>query len=297
MATLKDVKAKMNGVQKTQQITRAMHMVAASKLRGAQVRMEGFRPYADKYAQIVGDVARSGDMDGLESLLAPPKNAKMTVHILLCTSDRGLAGGFTSNLVRLATDIAKEKKEEGFSVSFTCVGKKGNEWCRKAKYDVTDTYENILDRRFDFKEVRAIGEKIVRKFSSGEYTQVYIVYSQFVRASLQIAMNVPLLPILPPHMDEAKENAIQFRHTYVTEPPAPKLLAKLLLDGIYSQIYRAFLENSTSEHAARMTAMNNATIAANDILDELKIVYNKARQSAITSELIDIVGGAEALAG
>jgi len=296
MATLKDVKAKINGVQKTKQITQAMHMVAVSKLRGAQTRMEGFRPYANKYAQIIEDVVCSGNIEGVGAILLPSKNSEMMVHILLCTSDRGLCGGFNLNLINIAAEAVKRKKQEGKRVSFTCVGKKGMAWCLKEGHEIVNSYENVLEGRFTFKEASQIGGEVIQGFFAGKYQEVHLIFSEFVRATYQIPQAKQLLPIQT-EIYEQKKKKEDITRGYLMEPSAQKLLAKLLLDGLYTEIYRAFLENATSENAARMTAMNNATLATNDILDSLKIAYNKARQAAITSELIDIVGGAEALAG
>ncbi len=302
MATLKDVKNKIAGVKKTKQITKAMNMVAASKLRGAQTSMEAFRPYAAKFSEVLGSLAGKTGGDEINPLLIPRDEVKR-INIVLCTSDRGLCGGFNINLTDKAKSVAEEKVEAGMDVSFTHFGKNGRNWARKRGYQRDDEYIGVVGGKFDFSIAVNGARKLVQRFLDGTYDEVYIVYSEFVSAARQVPVVKQLLPIPPIEMVEAEEpeatagdqEAYQAEH--ISEPSPAELLGEMLPRNISTQLYSALLETSTSEHAARMAAMNNATKACNDMLERLTLTYNKARQAAITAELMDIVGGAEALKG
>ena len=297
MATLKDVKNKISGVKKTKQITKAMNMVAASKLRGAQGSMDAFRPYAAKFAEVLGSLAGKTGEEA-NPLLVPREDVKK-IHIVLTTSDRGLCGGFNINLTDRAKKFLNEEVEEDVDVSFTLFGKKGRDWARKNALTIADEYLGVVGGNFDFSIAMTSGRKLIDKFLDGKYDEVYMVYSEFVSAARQVPVMKQLLPIPPIEAaeEETEETDKPYLAEHIAEPSAAELLGELLPRSVFVQIYSALLETSTSEHAARMAAMNNATNACNDMLERLTLAYNKARQAAITAELMDIVGGAEALKG
>jgi F-type H+-transporting ATPase subunit gamma len=296
MPTLKEVQLKIQGVKKTKQITKAMNMVATSRLRGAQGAMDGFRPYAEKFSEVLGSLAeKSGDE---ASPLLIPKDDVKRIHVVLCTSDRGLCGGFNINLTDAAKNYIKNNPLEGTDYSFTCFGKKGRDWCRKNKHSIVEEHLGVVGSKIGFSVASTAGKKLVDGFLDGQYDEVYIIYSEFVSMAKQIPMVQKLLPIPPIETDESEESgSVEYQAEHICEPSPEELLGDLLPRNVYVQIYRALLETSTSEHAARMTAMDNATKACNDMIDSLTLAYNKARQTAITADLMDIVGGAEALKG
>ena len=294
MATLKDIQLKIAAVKKTKQITKAMNMVAASRLRGAQTSMEAFRPYAGKFSEVLGSLAqRAGE--GSNPLLVPREEVKK-VHVVLCTSDRGLCGGFNANLIEKANAFVKEKAGDGIELSFTNFGKKGRDWCRKENLQIDTEHLGVVGGSFGFSVAATAGKTLVDAFLEGTYDEVYLVYAQFVSMARQLPTLQQLLPI-PPIVAEETEEADTYMPEHICEPSTDSLLGEMLPRNVYVQIYSALLETSTSEHAARMMAMDNATSACNDMLENLTLIYNKARQAAITAELMDIVGGAEALKG
>jgi len=299
MASLKDVKAKIGGVKKTRQITKAMNMVAASRLRGAQLTMEGFRPYAQKFGEVLGRLS-SRAQGGASSPLLVPKPEVRNVQVILCTSDRGLCGGFNTSLISAAEKLYKQYSEKGVPVVFTLFGKKGRDWARSGKLTSVAEHIGVVGTRVPFNVASKTGTALINGFLGGEVDEVFLVYSRFDSMSRQTPVVQQLLPIPAISAEETKggeekEQKPELEH--LCEPSAEGLLSKLFPRHISVQIYKALLETSTSEHAARMMAMDNATKACNDMLDQLTLVYNKARQAAITKELMDIVGGAEALKG
>jgi F-type H+-transporting ATPase subunit gamma len=295
MPTLKEVQNKISGVKKTKQITKAMNMVAASRLRGAQTGMEEFRPYAGKFSEVLGSLAERAGEEAANPLLTQKEVVKKA-HIVLCTSDRGLCGGFNVNLIKKAENFLEEKKAQGMEVSFTAFGKKGRDWLRKSKLQMEDEYLGIVGSSFAFSVASNAGNKLIRGFLDGTYDEVYIIYSEFLGMSKQVPVLKQLLPV-PPIETEEEEVRSSYMPEHICEPSPDKLMGEMLPRNVYIQIHSALLETSTSEHAARMMAMENATSACNDVIDELTLIYNKARQASITSELMDIIGGAEALKG
>jgi len=295
MATLKEVKLKITGVKKTRQITSAMKMVATSRLRGAQLAMEAFRPYAAKYAEVLGSLAQKAGEDA-SPLLVPREEVKK-IHIVLCTSDRGLCGGFNINLIDKVIDFIQEKKEDGdVEISITNFGKKGRDWARTEGMNIADQYLGVVGSKFGFNVASVGGQKLINRFLEGEYDEVYLVYSKFVSMSRQVPTLQKILPIPPIEVVEAEEGA-PYQAEHICEPSPDALLGEMLPKNVFIQIYSGLLETSTSEHAARMSAMDNATKACKDMINDLQRLYNKTRQAAITADLMDIVGGAEALKG
>jgi F-type H+-transporting ATPase subunit gamma len=297
MATLKDIQLKIAAVKKTQQITKAMNMVAASKLRGAQENMEGFRPYAGKFSEVLGSLAEKAGEE--TNPLLEAREEVERIHLVLCTSDRGLCGGFNSHLISKAESFKKEKEAQGIDVVFTNFGKKGRDLCRRKKFEILNEYVGVVGAKIGFNIAVSAGQKLIQGFLDKSYDEVYIIYAEFVSMARQTPALKQMLPILPIESAEEETDGEETSYLaeHICEPSPPELLGELLPKNVYVQLYSALLETSTSEHAARMAAMDNATNACKDIIENLTLVYNKARQAAITAELMDIVGGAEALKG
>jgi F-type H+-transporting ATPase subunit gamma len=299
MPTLKDVELKIKGVKKTKQITKAMNMVATSRLRGAQQNMDAFRPYAGKFGEVLGSLAEKAGEEA--SPLLVPKEAVKKIHVVLCTSDRGLCGGFNINLIEKAAALVKEKGGEDISFSFTYFGKKGRDWGRKNGFEKLDEYLGVVGTTFDFSVASTAGRQLVEGFLSDTFDEVYVIYARFLGMGKQVPMVQQLLPIPPIEAEDAEDTEDTgdqpYQAEHICEPSVDELLGELLPRNVFVQIFSALLETSTSEHAARMMAMDNATKACNDMIDNLTLAYNKARQAAITADLMDIVGGAEALKG
>lgn len=296
MPSLKDVELKINAVKKTKQITKAMNMVATSRLKGAQTNMENFRPYAGKFSEVLGSLAEKAG-DEASPLLIPREEVKH-IHIVLCTSDRGLCGGFNVNLIGKANAFMAEKQGDGIMFSFTNFGKNGRNWCRKNDFERAGEHIGIVGTKFGFNVASTEGRRLVDGYLDDTYDEVYVVYAEFISMGRQVPTVRQLLPIPPieTEVTEVDENT-PYLAEHLCEPSADELLGDLLPRNVFVQLFSALLETSTSEHAARRTAMDNATKACNDMIENLTLAYNKARQSAITAELMDIVGGAEALKG
>ncbi len=292
MASLKDVKVKIAAVKKTKQITKAMNMVASAKLRNAQARIERFRPYAEKFYGMLGDLAKGAD--GSVHPLLEQRDEIKTVGIILATSDRGLCGSFNANLITQARKLAAAKKAEGKTVKFICVGKKGRDAVRKAGYEIMAQYTDQMNS-FDFTLANRLGLEVISAFLKGELDEVLLIFGQFVSIARQLPETLALLPMAS--QEPAAETKAQSTIDYTYEPSIEGLLAELLPRFIKVQVYRGLLETSASEHAARMASMDNATRNCDDMVQALTLQYNKARQATITRELMDIVGGAEALKG
>jgi F-type H+-transporting ATPase subunit gamma len=295
MASLKDVQNKISAVKKTKQITKAMNMVATSRLRGAQTNMENFRPYAGKFSEVLGSLAEKSGEEASPLLL--PREEVKKIHVVLCTSDRGLCGGFNVNLIDKAKSFVKERSGDDIEMSFTNFGKKGRDWCRKSDITIDDEYIGVVGTNFGFNVAANAGRKFVEGYLSGDYDEVYVVYAEFVSMGRQVPTLKQLLPIPPIEIVEDETEDKEYLAEHICEPSADSLLEELLPKSVHVKLHSALLETSTSEHAARMAAMDNATTACNDMIENLTLAYNKARQAAITAELMDIVGGAEALRG
>jgi F-type H+-transporting ATPase subunit gamma len=290
MASLRDIQNKIVGVKKTKQITKAMNMVASAKLRGAQSRIERFRPYADKFNDILVDLASRADANAHP--LLEKREVIQNIGIILVTSDKGLCGSFNANLCNAANKLAKQKEAEGKTVKFICIGKKGRDFIRKAKFDIVVQYtENMT--HFDFQLASETGNIVIDGYLDGQFDEVHIVYGKFVSIARQEAMSAQILPAETVEADDASGASSE----YIFEPSVEGLLAELLPRYVKVQMYRGLLDTSASEHAARMSSMDNATKNCDEMVGSLTLVYNKARQASITTQLMDIVGGAEALKG
>ena len=291
MPSLKDVKMKIVGVRKTKQITKAMNMVASAKLRGAQSRIERFRPYAEKFQAVLGDLAAKSD-GSAHALLERRAECHVSV-IILATSDRGLCGGFNAMLIAKALDAARTKTAEGKTVKFICVGKKGRDAIRKTGFEVLSSYADVMGS-FDFSLASGIGKDVVSGYTHKAMDEVTLIYGKFVSVARQVPLVQTLLPVeaaAPATADSAADgtSAQGVSEEYTYEPEVTKLLAEILPRFVNVQIYRGLLDTSASENAARMSAMDNATRNCDEMVGAL------TRQTSITNELIDIVGGAEAL--
>ena len=297
MPSLKDVQNKIGAVKKTKQITKAMNMVATSRLRGAQQNMENFRPYAHKFSEVLGSLAQKSG-DEASPLLVPREEVK-NIHVVLCTSDRGLCGGFNVNLIDKASAVVEEKKGGAAELSFTNFGRRGRDWTRNNGITIVDEHLGVVGTTFSFNVAATAGRKLVDGYLSGEYDEVYVIYSEFISMGRQVPTVMQLLPIPPIETEDevTQEETGEYQAEHICEPSPDSLLGELLPRSVHVQLHSALLETSTSEHAARMAAMDNATNACNDLIESLTLLFNKARQAAITAELMDIVGGAEALKG
>jgi F-type H+-transporting ATPase subunit gamma len=297
MPSLKDVQNKIAAVKKTKQITKAMNMVATSRLRSAQANMLNFRPYAAKFSEVLGSLAEKSGEDA--SPLLMPREEVKNIHVVLCTSDRGLCGGFNVNLIDKANSFVTEKSGSDTVFSFTNFGRRGRDWCRKEKYSITDEHIGIVGTTFNFSVSTTSGRKLVDGYLNGDYDEVYAIFSEFISMGRQTPVVKQLIPIPPIEAveDTVADESGEYQAEHICEPSPDSLLGELLPQSVHVQLHSALLETSTSEHAARMAAMDNATKACNDFIENLTLVFNKARQAAITAELMDIVGGAEALKG
>jgi len=290
MPSLKDVQNKIVGVKKTAQITSAMNMVASAKLRGAQEKMENFRPYADKFNEAMSNLSGGGNTDAFP--LMDVRDVK-TVELVVITSDRGLCGSFNSNILKLAHKKIEEYEAQGKTVSVVCVGKKGNQSLKKTGKVRTRFIDIMSD--FQMFNAREIAQDVATNFLSGAADKVEVIYGSFQSVAIQRPVVQEMLPITP--IETEGEEIKKQAGDYIYEPSTEEIMDVMQPLYLNVIIYHAMLEVGASEHAARMTSMDNATNACKDIVSDLTLVYNKARQAAVTGELMDIVGGAEALKG
>jgi F-type H+-transporting ATPase subunit gamma len=288
MATLRDILRKIGAVKKTRQITRAMNMVAAAKLRSSQAKMENFDPYAKKFSEVLENLSRRIDPE-IHPLLNK-KEQVSKVELIHFTADRGLCGSFNMNLITAGEKWIKDQQAKGLDYGLTLVGKKGRDYFRKRDYPISASHVSVYDS-VDIAYVNQMVKTLTDRYLADEIDEVHMIFARFVSMAKQEPTLVQLLPIVPPQAEETPEGMAE----YLCEPNAEGLLFELLPKHLSVQIYNAFLQTETSEHAARMAAMDNATKNCSDLIENLTLVYNKARQAAITAELMDIVGGAEAL--
>lgn len=288
MASLKEVKTKISGVKKTAQITKAMNMVAASKLRGAQDKMESFRPYTAKFNDAMSNLSGGANTNAFP--LMEERDVKV-VELVVVTSDRGLCGSFNSNIIKLVTKKIAALEAEGKSVSLVCVGKKGYQLLKKTG-KVRKSYLETMGN-FQMFNAREIATDLTQNFLDGKSDKVEVIYGEFKSVARQLPATSAFLPVQPVEAVEDAENNLS--GDYIYEPSTEEIMDVLQPLYLNVVIYHTMLEVGACEHAARMTAMDNATSACKDIVANLTVVYNKARQAAVTNELMDIVGGAEAL--
>jgi len=285
MATLKAIRKRISSIRNTQQITKAMKMVSAAKLRRAQEAAMAARPYADKMVELLHNVAARVSREAHPLLRA---REEKKIHVLLFTSDRGLCGGYNANLIRAAEAFIR-REGAGKEINLVLVGRKGVDHFRRRRATIADRYINILATPAE-ELAAAVAEKAVERFVDGETDAVYIVYSRFRSALLQVPTVEKLLPVALPETESTEQPT-----EYLYEPSVEAILASLLPKVAEVAIFRALLEATASEHGARMTAMDSATSNASKMMGTLTLQMNRARQASITRELMEIVGTAEAL--
>jgi F-type H+-transporting ATPase subunit gamma len=297
MASLKDLKVRIKSVKSTQKITSAMKMVAAAKLRRAQECAEAARPFAERMERMVAAIGETvGGIEGAPRLLVG--TGKADTHLIVaCTADRGLCGGFNGSIVREVRGLARRLKRDNKTVKILCVGRKGRDVLRREfGNDIVDTVQGIGRRGVEFAEARGVAEKITGLFAEGGFDVCTVVFNRFKTAMTQVPTAQQLIPYAPPEKAESdRPKAEGPQPIFIFEPEEDEILASLLPMNVGVQVFQALLESSASEHGARMTAMENATRNAGDMIDGLTLTFNRTRQAAITKELVEIVSGAEAL--
>ena len=294
MASLKELKNRIGSVKQTQKITSAMKLVAASKLKKAQEQAEAARPFAERMSGMLTNLAAGvADKSNAPKLLSGSGEDK--VHLLVvATADRGLCGGFNSSIARGARKKIAELEAEGKTVKILCIGRKGRDQLRRDHNEkVIETIDGVGKARLSYEEAAAIALKLEQLYDAGEFDVCTIVYNQFKSAITQILTLKQLIPVETPEEDEAESS--DAKAVYEFEPEEDVILEELLPRNLAVQIYGALTENAASEQGARMSAMDNATRNAGEMINKLTLVYNRTRQAKITSELIEIISGAEAL--
>lgn len=289
MATLKDIKRRIRAVQNTSKITRAMKMVAASKLRRAQSRMLELRPYADRMNAVIASLAGKAEREAHPLLAARPRK---TVELIVMTSDRGLCGAFNTNILKAAERLRAELRAGGFEVSVSTIGKKAVDYYKRRSISLRKSWTGFSGKLV-YSNAQEVAKDLAENYLNETVDEVRLVYNEFKNIAQQKITVMRLLPIAPPEEHEAEGLALDI----IYEPSEEALFGMLLPKNVEIQVFRGLLESQASEEAARMTAMENATKAAKDMISALTLQYNKARQAAITKELMDIVGGVEALKG
>jgi F-type H+-transporting ATPase subunit gamma len=289
MATQQDIKRRISSVNNTKKITKAMELVAGSRLRRAQARIEALRPYADRMQQLVVDVAGNAGHMTDQPLLA--RREVKTVAVVALTGDRGLAGAFNANVVRRALEIAREQRAAGNEVVWLVIGRRGASTLRFRRQTITADYTGITDRPA-YADAQAIAERVAELYEQGEVDRVVMVYNHFLSALSQRLDEVELLPV----PEEAiTGEAVTIEGSFIYEPDEREILHDLIPTYLEITIYRALLESTASEHGARMTAMRNASDNAGTLIDDLTLKMNRARQAEITQEILEVVAGADAL--
>lgn len=283
MANLKEIRNRISSVSSTMQITSAMKMVSAAKLKKAQDAITAMRPYADKLTELLQNLSVTLDASS-GSKFAEQREVK-TVLIVAITSNRGLCGAFNSNIIKQATHLARAYADQ--KVSVLAIGKKGNDALEKEN-QVISNQSNVFED-LTFENVAKIAETLMAQFESGAVDKIELVYNKFKNAATQIVLTEPFLPIFP------NKEIINLNQDYIFEPSKSEIVETLIPKSLKTQLFKAVRDSFASEHGARMTAMHKATDNATELRDQLKLTYNKARQAAITNEILEIVGGAEAL--
>jgi F-type H+-transporting ATPase subunit gamma len=292
MASLKDMRVRIASTKATQKITKAMQMVAASKLRRAQTAAEAARPYAEKMDAVISDIAAAAaGSPGAPALLAG--TAKDQVHLLLvCTGERGLCGAFNSSIVRLARERALDLMNQGKEVKFFCVGRKGYEQLRRLfEKQIVEHVDLRAVRQLGFVNAEDIAKKVIARFDAGEFDVCTLFYSRFKSVIAQLPTARQIIPLVVEALGANAGPATSYEY----EPEEDEILTRLLPRNLAVQIFRALLENNASFYGAQMSAMDNATRNAGDMIRKQTLIYNRIRQAKITKELIEIISGAEAL--
>ncbi|KAA3440649.1 ATP synthase F1 subunit gamma [Rufibacter hautae] len=293
MASLKEVRNRIVSVGSTQQITKAMKMVAAAKLRRAQDNIIRMRPYAQRLNNILSNLSSVQGEAG-QNVYAQKRDVQR-VLIIAVTSDRGLCGAFNSNVMKAVNNLVNERysaQAAAGNIEVMAIGKKGHEYFNKRNMPMAGDFTGVFGN-LSFETVRVAAEQAMEGFRAGRYDQVDIVYNEFKNVATQIIRTEQFLPIQENTTEQASANA---NLDYIFEPSKEEIIEQLIPKSLKIQVYKAVLESNASEHGARMTAMDKATENAGELLKQLKLTYNRTRQAAITTEILEIVGGAEALA-
>ncbi len=281
----RDIRRKIQGIKNTRRITNAMKVVSAAKLRKAQELLYASRPYSEKLYEVMGSLSSKIDRDSHPLLVERPEKK---VDLILITADRGLAGAFNSNIIKMAEDFVRQKEEEGKRVSMILIGRKGVQYFEKRNYNIIKKYDEVFRKEVNFGVAKEVGEIVRNRYENKETDSVYLLNNEMVtRASYKPIMR----KFLPFDMPEGEE----IPGIYNFEIEQGEVLSAVMNLYLNYQIYRAMVESNASEHFARMVAMDNATRNADELVKEWTMIFNKARQEAITSELIDIVTAAEAM--
>jgi F-type H+-transporting ATPase subunit gamma len=289
MANLKEIRTRISSVQKTKQVTAAMKMVSAAKLKKAQDAIVQIRPFADKLQEILSNL--TGSLANSDDNLYGVERKPEKVLLVAITSNKGLCGGFNANVIKQVTILAgttyQEQNQRGL-LYILAIGKQGFEILKKT-YNVVGEYNHVYDN-LNFENVSAISSLVMEEFVNGKYDRVELVYNQFKNAGVQILTTEQFLPVVQP------EEEMNSQMEYIFEPNQEEILGELIPKSLKTQFFKAMLDSFASEHGARMTAMHKATDNASDLIQDLNLTYNKARQAAITNEILEIVSGANALA-
>jgi F-type H+-transporting ATPase subunit gamma len=300
VANLKAIRKRISSVKSTQKITRAMKMVAGARLNRAQQRILSMRPYAVKTGVVLAEVTAAanrrleeGDGGEIDHPLLARRQEQRTL-LLVVTSDRGLCGAFNTNILRLAERRWREREAQGQSVQIATIGRKGRDYFRRRNAPILHVFGGVWDR-LDLEQARAVARVALKPFVAGDIDAIYLVYNEFKSAMTQRVVCEPLFPLPVQRLEEVRDT--DFEHEFIFEPDKEALLERLVPMYVEISILRALLESMASELGARMTAMDSATKNASEMIDRLTLAYNRARQAAITTELMEIIGGAEALKG
>jgi len=289
MASLRDIRKRIRSVKTTQKTTKAMKMVSAAKLRRAQERVLGSRPYGAKLDRMIARLAKRAELLGeAPHPLLVDKEIKEKVELIVLTSDRGLCGAFNSSVVRRAIKFLEENKDGYEEIRISCIGKKGYDALKREGYDIRVHHEGVFDD-LNIDRAEDIAKEICDHYLDDHLDGAWLIYNEFQSVMTQNLVKKPLLPV---HPQELPETAMPVEHEY--EPGRQDVLDQLLRNHFATALYQALLESQASEHGARMTAMENATRNAGEMVDKLTLKYNRARQAAITTELVEIISGAEA---
>ena len=284
MASTREIRRRIRSVRNISQVTRAMEAVAASKMRRAQQQVLATRPYAEKALEVLSDIARLHSSGVAMDALITSRAEIKRVGVILITADRGLAGGFNANVLRQNAAFIKEQRDQGREIEVVVVGRKGRDWLLRYDPVIRAEYTNMPDSPSSG-DIGPISRTVIDDFRSQRFDEVHLIFTDFVNTLLQRPTAQQILPVVP------SEPTVTMPPDYIFEPSAEAVLEQVLIGFIEVQILQALYESIASEHSARMVAMRNATEAANELVDELTLTYNKARQEGITRELMDIIGG------
>ena len=289
MPSLQSLRRKIGAIKNTQKITKAMKMVAAAKLKRGQDRILAARPYGHKMRDVIANLSRRVNRSAHPLL---QKRTGRTIEILIVTSDRGLCGAFNANIIRKASEFIRDSEARGARVTLSVVGRKGREYFRRRPWPIRQQWLGVFDR-LSYEHGIEIGQDLIESYTKGTFDELYVIYNEFKSAIQQRVIVEKFFPI--ESLEQPTAGTTQLGGSYLYEPDEDELLAALLPKHFQTQAYRVLLESSAAEQGARMAAMDGASRNAGEIIKKLTLYYNKTRQAAITKELMDIVGGAEAL--